>query len=164
MIYSLLITTIITTLSTLIHALPPVFNLAPPHSNTTTHPLAVDTFCYSNSQYTKPIVADECDAALRVLRRAPNAYDDRFWSVPLAERRFLGRWSNKYCSIEVVGWTSTAEDWFSTNDVAVRAEEIIQKCVARKWHLGGRVEVGVKKMFQVVVIRKDEIPEVNAIA
>lgn len=68
------------------------------------------------------------------------------------------------CSIELMGWTLTAEDTFSLNDVAVLSEEVIQRRVASQWHLGGRTAVGVKEMFQVVVIQKGEIPEVNAVA
>lgn len=60
----------------------------------------------------------------------------------------------------MVGWTPTAEDWFSLNDVAVRAQKIIRECVERGVHLGGRMEVGPKRVFRIVVMYKDGIPAV----
>jgi len=51
----------------------------------------------------------------------------------------------------------TAEDWFSLNEVARLAGNIITECVGRGIHLGGRDEVGLKQVFRVVVWHKDGV-------
>ena len=166
----LLVTGIIALLCTLTHAIPPSISLTLPTtvpfqpSNSSTNSLSVAASCFNAEQGIKPIRAYACQIARNAMRQIPNVGEDLLWSVPRTGLDILGRWEHGACVIEVAGWAPAAEDWFSLNDVTARAGDIIRDCVGRGAHLGGRMEVGPKKVFQVVLLHKDGISNVGASA
>ena len=168
--FHLLIVGIIALLCTLNHAIPPSIPLTLPTtvpfqpSNSSTNSLSVVASCFDAEQGIKPIQAYACQIARNTIRQIPNVGEDLLWSVPKEGIQILGHWEHGTCVIEVAGWTPTAEDWFSLNEVVVRAGDIIRDCVGRRVHLGGRMAVGPKKVFQVIVLHKDGISNVGSSA
>ena len=110
----------------------------------------------------KPVHVYECQIARRALMQIPEPDEDRLWSIPRTDHYILGRWQHGNCSIKVAGRTRTAEDWFSLKEVAELARDIIRECVGRRVHSGGRMKVGPKKVFNVVVMHKDGIPDTGS--
>ena len=148
---------IFASLFTTIHALPA--SVATPDSFTfnSTNSLSTEPYCYDTGQGLQPIRGFECQIARRTLMNVPHGNEDRLWSVPRTGQFVLGRWEHGTCSIEVMAWMSTAEDWFPLNEVARLAGHVITECVGRRIHLGGRMEVGSKEVFRVVVWHKDGV-------
>lgn len=154
----LLLISILASLSTTIYALPPSITTPRffPFSNST-NSLSQETYCYDTGQGLKPVRGFECEIARRGLMNIPHRDEDLLWSVPRTHQFILGNWEHGNCSIEVVAWMPTAKDWFSLNEVARLAGNIITECVGRGIHLGGRDEVGLKQVFRVVVWHKDGV-------
>ena len=82
-------------------------------------------------------------------------YAEKTWSVPKSRSIIQRIWVFGMCSVELRGASDTAEDKFSAFSAAQVANGLVEECVGDRSNLGGKKNVGPKKVFRVLVMHKD---------
>ena len=139
-------------------------NQPPPISEyalNTTFPLTSKAYC-TNPHYHRPLLSlRDCNAVLELFRSTPHFSALRTWSLDdeQAVRTLIAqRWTTGSCTIALTAESPDSRDVFQTSLVVSLAHTVIEMCVDKGTHDGGRIKIGPKQVFEVRVARKESFP------
>ncbi len=97
---------------------------------------------------------DDCVKAIDKMLVDPDLTKVRTWQVPRSYAT-IKSWTHGTCSVEVGVWEPAAPpvgitDRFTIWSCVAKAQAIVQECL-RDRNVGGRSEIGSKRIFQVTV-------------
>lgn len=104
---------------------------------------------------------DDCAKAIDKMLVEPDLAKVKTWQVPTAYAA-TKVWIHNTCSVDVGVWAPAAPpvgttDRFSIWSLVSKAQEIAQECL-NKEKVGGRSEVGPKRIFQLTVTHPRQVP------
>ena len=110
--------------------------------------LNAEVECFPLSPQRQRITVDDCTRTLNYIFRTDQQYGERQrWAWPVGRKWILGP-----CGIALVPVSEAAVDIFSLAWIDSDLQEIITTCVAADYLGGGRVRVGRREMYNIIVI------------
>ncbi len=133
-------------------ALPPTANVSPSMTPSLNN---FPPICYPPQPYVYLIVPPDCTGAFVVLGNTDQYHKSRNWSLPY--NRVWASPTGK-CQIRLHPVKFEAEDDFSPSMIAEKAGQVYKRCVTGGDHLGGKVPVGFREVFEVTITNPDDGP------
>jgi hypothetical protein len=117
--------------------------------------------CFRQIPYDPSPTKDDCVKAIDKMLVDPDLSKVKTWQVPRSHAATKA-WIHGTCSVDVGVWAPAtppvgATDRFTTWSCVAKAQAIVQKCLGEQ-SVGGRSEIGPKRIFQLTVTHPRQVP------
>ena len=129
--------------------------------NSSVHVHSRGIHCYRQLRYDVPPTKEDCLQAIDKMMIDPDLMKTKTWAVPTTQTA-IKAWEHGTCIIGVGIWAPSSpaigqEDRFTFWSCVAKAQTIVQKCL-NEGKVGGRSEIGPKRIFQIEVRHPRDVP------